>query len=203
MHDQGDNTVPKTGRPSHSDPEWELVTRIGAGDRAAFEQLYKQYFQYLYRFILQTTRRHELVEDVINEVMLAVWQQAAAAQPWSRTSTWILGIAHHKALQALTRSGIRAEGAHEPSDDPSDDPRAAFEANDLFAQALRRLAPEQRAVMELVYYHELHYDEIAQVLGVPANTVKTRVFHARRKLREHWPALNGHLDLQGKRYADE
>ena len=175
--------------------EWALIARIGQGDHAAFSELYKAYFQYLFRFIFKTTRRLDLVEDVINEVMMAVWQQAAQAVPRSRASTWILGIAHYKALQSAAKAGV-VRSVNEDIDAPENEvqgaPDSSLEANQLFARALKHLPPEQCAVLELVYHHELHYSEIAVILAVPENTVKTRVFHARRKLRELWPSLIGH-----------
>jgi RNA polymerase sigma factor (sigma-70 family) len=196
MIERPDHTEPQAHRESEDARDWALIAKIGEGDRTAFERLYKRYFQYLFRFIYQLTRRFDMVEDVINEVMLVVWQKASTTIPLARASTWILGIAHHKALQAMTKSGVvygsdeNHRGVENHDEGTAHD---VLEADDLFARALRHLAPEHRAVLELVYHHELHYNEIALILGVPENTVKTRVFHARRKLREHWPTLVGTL----------
>lgn len=183
-------------RDERDSREWSLIAQAGTGDAAAFGVLYKLYFEQLYRFVFKMTRRLDLIEDIINEVMLAVWQQAADVVPRSRASTWIFGIAHYKVLQGLTKAG-RVMPA--PDEDSTPNPATvssseqALESDQLFVRALEHLSPEQRAVMELVYYQELHYDEIAEILDIPANTVKTRVFHARRKLREVWPALAGRL----------
>lgn len=187
--------TPLSSAGAAADRDWALVRRIGQGDRAAFETLYRQYFQYLFRFIYQITRRVDLIEDVINEVMLVVWQKASVTEPLAKASTWILSIAHHKALQAVHKAGVVTGSGDGESFEQHDDelPAATAEADQLFARAMRHLPPEQRAVLELVYYHELHYHEIARVLDIPENTVKTRVFHARRKLREHWPTLVGRL----------
>lgn len=187
--------------PPFADPraadarDWALIARTGQGDRGAFETLYKAYFRYLFRFVYQVTRRLDLVEDVINEVMLVVWQKAATVTPLARASTWILGIAHHKALQAAAKAGVVLGAGADPAWEDVDetDIQGAQEADRLFAQAMRHLSPDQRAVLELVYHHELNYPEIAEILGVPENTVKTRVFHARRRLRGLWPALSGRL----------
>lgn len=176
--------------------EWALIAGIGRGDAAAFATLYKLYFEQLYRFIFKMTRRLDLIEDVINEVMLAVWQQAAGVVPRSRASTWIFGIAHYKVLQALAKAGrVMPAPDEDSSPNPAStaSPEQSLENEQLFVRALEHLSPEQRSVLELVYYQELHYDEIAVMLDIPANTVKTRVFHARRKLREVWPALAGRL----------
>jgi RNA polymerase sigma factor (sigma-70 family) len=184
------------GDQGQSDNDWNLIRRVGLGDQAALEQLYKQYYGGLYRFILQITRRVDYVEEVINDVMFVVWEKAAGVVPLSKASTWILGIAHNKALQALRRnrspSGVALDEddhtEHRPDKDVS---FGELETKEVLFALMRRLSPEQRAVLELVYYHGLHYAEIAQVIDCPENTVKTRVFHARRKLREIWPDLTG------------
>jgi len=179
-----------------SDGDWTLIHRIGSGEQAALEQLYQQYYSTLYRFILQITRRVDCVEEVINDVMFVVWEKAAEVVPLSKASTWILGIAHNKSLQALRR-GKRADGlALDPESgaDQGHGPDVGFgqvETEEVLFALMRVLSPEQRAVLELVYYHGLHYSEIARVIDCSENTVKTRVFHARKKLRRIWPELTG------------
>jgi|LNFM01.1.fsa_nt_gb RNA polymerase sigma factor (sigma-70 family) len=173
--------------------DWALIRAIGGGDQQALAALYRRHFDYLYRFVLRVTRRTEVVEEVINEVMLVVWQQASKAEPRALASTWILSIAHRKALKTLSRKGLAEDGLDD--DDPRFGVDAAglqgVDADDLLLKALAVLTPEQRAVMEMVYEQGLHYSVIAEILGCPENTVKTRVFHARRKLRAAWPALTG------------
>ena len=173
------------------DGDWQLLERIGRGDAPAFEIFYKRYRRYLERFIYQVTRRQELVDDVISEVMLAVWQQAARTERLALASTWLLGIANFKSLQALRKLGIT--GGDGLGDEGGDDNlgQRELEQDNLLHVALRHLSPEQRAAMELVYFHGLHYQDIAKVMGCPENTVKTRIFHARRRLRDVWPQLSG------------
>lgn len=195
LHDPDTRQTPPADGPTahRTDAEdWALIRRIGAGDRDAFAALYARYYDTVYRFAFQTTRRLDLVEDVIHEVMLVVWRKAAETVPLARASTWILGIAYRKAL------GLA--GRNPPAMACLDDELAGtdgglqyrrIEAEQCFLHAMRELAPEQRAVLELVYHHGLNYREIADVLAVPENTVKTRVFHARRRLRGLWPELSG------------
>ncbi|MCC6709331.1 MAG: sigma-70 family RNA polymerase sigma factor [Gammaproteobacteria bacterium] len=175
------------------DGDWQLIERIGRGDAPAFEVFYKRYRRYLERFVYQVTRRQELVDDVINEVMLAVWQQAARTERLALASTWLLGIANFKSLQAMRKLGI-TRGSDGSMDEGSGDDSLAqreLEQDNLLNVALRHLSPEQRAAMELVYFHGLHYQDIAKVMDCPENTVKTRIFHARKRLREVWPQLSG------------
>lgn len=190
-----------------SDADWALIRRIGGGDQTALERLYKQYYSYLYRFVFQITRRTDCVEEVINEVMFVVWEKAAIVVPGSKASTWILGIAHKKALQVMYRG--RSAGSvpldEEHHADLAKDDQTTLrelETEELLFKALKFLAPEQRAVMELVYFQGLHYSEIAAVIECPENTVKTRVFHARKKLRALWPELTGNRALDASDLHD-
>lgn len=129
----------------------------------------------------------------ISEVMLAVWQQAARTQRLALASTWLLGIANFKSLQALRKLGITSGRETPPEELAGDEAQAqrVFEQDNLLHVALRQLSPEQRGALELVYFHGLHYRDIARVMDCPENTVKTRIFHARKRLREIWPQLTG------------
>ncbi len=174
----------------------QLLSRIGSRDFPAFEQLYKRYYEYLYRFIYRTIRRADLVEEVINDTMMVVWNKAATLELTVRPSTWILAVAYKKSLKAL--SGVRGYRDDVPLADvpehwicDSADHCSEVETANWVETAFDLLSAEQRAVMELVYYHGLHYTEIAAAVGCPENTVKTRIFHARKKLKAAMPALGG------------
>lgn len=174
--------------------DWALIRRIGSGEEAALVELHRRYYGFLYRFVHRVTRRPECCEEVINDVLYIVWQKAAETEPLSRASTWILGIAYKRALKAVER-----ERRHDGGIDDCDavesiaiaDIADQISADSLAHKALALLSPEQRAVMEMVYYHGLHYQEIALALQCPENTVKTRMFHARKRLRSLWPQLSG------------
>lgn len=179
-----------------SDPAWELVARIGRGDQAALATLYRQVHGRLGRFVMRVIHDEMAVDDVINETMMVVWQKAADATPRSRVSTWIFGIAYRKALKAAAKAR-RGGGAVSITEEMTDSVGEldgcyeGLESDQLAAAAMQVLPKEQRAVMELVYHEGLNYSDIAAVLECPENTVKTRVFHARRKLRLLWPSLSG------------
>src|SRR5262249_36316279 len=133
-------------------------------------------------------------EEVVDDVMLVVWQSAARYNQASRVSTWIFGIAHHKALKARARLASRP-AAQPLSDDEAaggEDPEDGTmrgEIDRLLARGLATLSPEQRAVVELTFYHGRSYQEIAEITRAPVNTVKTRMFHARRRLAPVLAAL--------------
>ena len=193
------------GDQDQSADDWNLIRLVGTGDQAALERLYKQYYSGLYRFILQIIRRIDCVEEVINDVMLVVWEKSPDVVPLSKASTWILGIAHNKALQALRRGRSAGGVAHDEESNVEQDADLdvsirEMETEEMLFAMMRALSPEQRAVMELVYYHGLHYTEIARVIDCPESTVKTRVFHARRKLRGIWPGLTGTRALDANEF---
>ena len=179
--------------PEADDADWELIRRVGEGDRRAFERLYKHYYRYLFRFVYRVTHRLDLVEEIINEVMFVVWQKAGTVEVKSRASTWIIGIAYKKSLKSLhhyyaTASDVSFDEIEHglPDDDTL---MTQLEVENLAMVAFSALPPDQRAVMELTYYQEMHYSEIAEVMKCPENTVKTRMFHARKKLKTLLPAL--------------
>jgi RNA polymerase sigma factor (sigma-70 family) len=180
--------------------ELSLLHRIAQKDRGAFEELYTIYYRRLFSYLFKLTRRAELVEEVLNDVMLVIWKKAASFDGRSRPSTWIFGIAYHKAMKALAKgrpaeqaSGSRDErerDALEPVD--REEPESLLARRELattLGRALLAISAEQRAVVELTYYYGLSYQEIADIVGCPVNTVKTRMFHARRRLRDLLPEM--------------
>jgi RNA polymerase sigma-70 factor (ECF subfamily) len=186
-------------RDPAADGDAALFGRVAAGDQEAFEALYHRYHRRLFGYLLRVLRRPALVEEVLDDVMLAVWQGAHRFDGRSRVSTWILGIAHHKALKALERARREAdrEGG-EPSESAPDAPalhrgpeRAALrgELRRKLRSAMEALSPVQRSVVELTFFYGYSYPEIAEIVGCPVGTVKTRMFHARRLLKERLPEL--------------
>ncbi len=168
----------------------DLLRTAAGGDVEAFRTLFDRYYALVYRFVLRIVRRPELAEEAANDSFLEVWRGAGRFRGESKVSTWIYGIARHKALRALRVMGdslhVDLEAAEEEAD-PAQNPHSAAEAwqrRDLVRKALAKLTMEHRAVVELAFYHGLAYSEIAGVLGCPENTVKTRMFHAKRRLAQ-------------------
>lgn len=168
--------------------EARLLSRIAAGDKLAFEGLYRTYFPRLQRFLRRLSRSPELIEEVINDTMLVVWQKAASFDGSCKVSTWVFAIAYRKALKGLKLSDEPVESdAGEYIDEAGRQPEEELGRRQLqqsVAQALELLPMAQRIVAVLAYYHEMGYSDIADVLDCPLNTVKTRMFHARQKLKE-------------------
>jgi RNA polymerase sigma-70 factor, ECF subfamily len=168
-----------------------LIRNVANGDRNAFRELYDLYQRRLFAYLLKLIEERATVEEVFNDVMFEVWRQAGSFRGDAKVATWIFGIAHHKAMNARRRT----EGQHaivdlsEADQVKSAGPNAQelaeqSDAGKLVRPALGRLSEEHRTVIELTFYHGFSYAEIASIVNCPVNTVKTRMFHARRQLRE-------------------
>lgn len=173
--------------------EQALVQRIGARDRHALEELYVLYHRRLARFLTRFIREYELAQEIINDTLFIVWQRAEQFRGDSRVSTWIMGIAYRRALKALRHASARLPAAPrgERAEAAAFDDLARTEQQELFERALAALPLEQRLVLELTYYLGHSGEEVAAILECPLSTVKTRMFYARRKLRDLLPALGG------------
>lgn len=177
---------------SNQEGDQELLVQIAAGDRKALEELYLSYHRRLARFLSRFTQRYENVEEIINDTFLAVWQSAPLFRNASQVSTWIFGIAYRTALKSLRRQKRHA-GSLSLAESPeqSIDPGAETELQDWVTRGLSRLSHEQRLTLELAYHMGHSLEEIAAITDTPVGTVKARMFHARQKMREHLPTLDG------------
>ena len=199
MTNEERETCPASRELSSDESDLLLLDRIAAGDRAAFRELHAAYYQRLLRFILRVTRQLELAQEGVNDVMLVVWWNSHSFGRRSKVSTWIMGIAYRKALKLLDGSRRWSDrfkaGVFDDVEDfyVATDPAENRDLRDLLDQGLKRLSPEQRAVVELTYFAGCSYQEISAIAGCPVNTVKTRMFNARVRLRALLPALDGQL----------
>ena len=182
----------------HDDAEdRRLVACVCAHELPAFEALYRRYHPRLCRFLHRMLRPEHLVEEVLNDTLFVVWNQAERFNGTSKVSTWIFAIAYRKALKALSRHDDPMPDAAEddqPAADASERPEARMslaQARLAIDTALRGLSVDQRAAVELTYFHGFSYPEIAAIVDCPTDTVKTRMFHARKRLRT---AFGGQLD---------
>ena len=180
-------------RPAQTD-ERELLARISRGDLQAFERLYRLYQPRLARFLTTLLKRPQLIEEVLDDTMMVVWQSAGNFRGSSKPSTWVFAIAYRKAAKARARWP-------DPVEEPEFDNRVSEDAlpdEELHQERLRtallkamdQLSADHRAVVDLTYFHGLGYREIADIVGCPVDTVKTRMFHARRRLKQ---AMSGSL----------
>ena len=179
--------VADTAQDASSDAT--LVNRIAAGDKLAMQALFARHRTLVYRWLLRFVGNETNAEDLLSEVFLDVWRQAGRFEGRSSVSTWLISIARFKALSARRRrtEAELDEKIETTVADAADDPEAALQEKnrgELLRRALTKLSPEHREIIDLVYYHEKSIDECAHILGIPAATVKTRMFYARKKLAE-------------------
>jgi RNA polymerase sigma-70 factor (ECF subfamily) len=176
-----------------------LLGAIAAGDQRAMQVLYARHHVRVYRFVLRLTQDRSLAEDVVSEVFLDVWRRAGGFKGKSQVSTWMLAIARYKALSALRAHSDAQLDEHAAVSviDPADDAETTMSKRDRSAivqQCLSQLSALHREVLDLVYYHEKSVDEVAEIVGAPVNTVKTRMFYARKRMQTLLEAasLNAH-----------
>lgn len=157
----------------------KLIERIANADKAAVQALFARYHVKIYRFIVRMVGSEAVAEELANEVFLDVWRQAGRFESRTAVSTWLMAIAHNKAISHL----------HQKKNTAPDDKAIAWgkdktDRGAAIREAIDSLSPNHRAVIDLAYYHELSVRELAKVLDIPTKTVKTRMFHARRNLAE-------------------
>jgi RNA polymerase sigma-70 factor (ECF subfamily) len=170
-------------------PDHELLAAVAAGDTCAFERLYERFERRAFQYALSIVRDRSVAEEILVDTMTSVWDGASRFGGRSQVSTWILGIARHKALDALGR-GPKVEAVPlEESEELPDDRESAAELLDRHGaatrmrEALATLSQDHREILRLAFFEELHYEEIARLLDIPVNTVKTRVYYAKQQLK--------------------
>jgi RNA polymerase sigma-70 factor, ECF subfamily len=167
-----------------------LIARLAAGDKLAMQVLFVRHRASVYRWLLRFVDNEAVAEDLLSDVFLDVWQQAGRFEGRATVSTWLLSIARFKALSARRRHRTDApfdETIEATVVDSSDDPELTLQKKNrdqLLRHALTNLSADHREIIDLVYYHEKSVEECGLILGIPAATVKTRMFYARKKLAE-------------------
>lgn len=184
---QGNSGTPGlNSRSAAEDRDHKALLEASAnGSRQAFSRLYDLLYPSLVRFIYRYTVSTMMIEEILNDTMLVVWQKSGSFRGDSRVITWILGIASRHALKALRRErnwrGLAARGCV-PAPRAEDVERLA--TLEALEWAMAQLSTDQRLAIEMAYFHGLSCEEMAQVLDCPVNTAKTRLYYGRRKLRE-------------------
>lgn len=173
--------------PSTEQSEQRLVAGMARGEISALERLYSLYRGRIGRFVSRMGCPEDEHDAICNEVMLVAWDKAASYNPSaSRVSTWLFGIARFKGLKLLEQSYRRDRPTGQDFDiiESPEQTEQQLSRTQWLEIAMAALPVEQRQVVELTFFEGLSYREIAQLAGCPENTVKTRMFHARRKLRQ-------------------
>ena len=171
-----------------SEAESVQLQRMAGGDRDAFTAFYRRVERPLFGYLMKLVRERELAEDLLNETMMEVWRQAGRFEGRSAVNTWVFSIAHHRAVSRFRKrreSMLDDDHAATLADDaPMPDQRAqASGMSRLLARLMQQLTFEHREILHLAYYQEFSVQEIADALDLPPNTVKTRMFYARQRLK--------------------
>src|SRR5262245_19742708 len=177
------------GEAGEASSDEVLVKRIARGDKLAMQALFARHRTSIYRWLVRFINDTTLAEDLLSDVFLDVWRHAGRFEGRSSVSTWLISIARFKALSARRRwtDAQLDETIEATVVDTANDPEVALQEKDrgeLLRQTLSRLSLEHREIIDLAYYHEKSVDECAEILGIPAGTVKTRMFYARKQLAE-------------------
>ncbi len=176
------------------DDEHALLEAVALGDKVAFERLYLAYHRRLNRLLMRFFDRYGLIEEIINDTMLVVWQKAHTFEQRSKVSTWIMGIAYRRAMKTFKRMDrihereqeageLECERRQEKEQYNRDD------QNQWLRQGMESLNYNQRMSVELAYFGGHSCEEIADIMSAPVGTVKTRLHEARKKLRSTLPPL--------------
>ena len=171
-----------------NDHEWDLLKRIAEQDRSAFSELYELYHTRLFKFVYRLTHSHAMSDELVNDIMLLVWRKAGSFRGGSKVSTWIFGIAYRQSLRRLSRDKSKLFEPIDTAELVADDGDGG-DIENWVRQGLNALPAAQRITAVLVFYLGLTYEEVSEVTGSPVGTVKTRMFHARQKLRDILPAI--------------
>ncbi len=163
--------------------ELVLLRQIAAFDRDSLTKLYLRYHGRLFKFVFRLTGSHTIADELVNDVMLVVWKKASSFRGESKVSTWIFGIAYRLTMRRLSRRQVRLARQTDWAGSAIDD-GADLEVEDWVQNGLQALPAAQQLTMVLVFYVGLSYEEVATVTECPVNTVKTRMFHARKKMRD-------------------
>jgi RNA polymerase sigma-70 factor (ECF subfamily) len=170
------------------DPDIVLVRAIAQGDARAMEELYTRHGPGILAYLASRLGNRHWAEEVLQEVMLAVWQSADGFRGDSRVLTWLMTITRNRAINASKRDKSQFD---QPLDDETgtipvqNEPIIEHNTGlDELRTALSKLPDEQRETLELVFIHGLSNQETAAVLGIPTGTVKSRLFRAKARLRD-------------------
>ena len=182
----------RTVEVSDDASEQTLLRAVAARDEIAFERIYKRYYHRVLQFVGRMLRDRRIAEEVVDDTMMAVWKGAGNFEGRSNVSTWILGIAYRRTMKTLDSNKRHSYFDHDSDriDHSADEtyesnPEAAVSAADLrdhVAHAIESLNERHRTVM-LLTLMGYNYDQISRIVDCPSNTVKTRMFYARKALK--------------------
>jgi RNA polymerase sigma-70 factor, ECF subfamily len=166
-----------------------LLALASRADENALVELYDRYGRVAYGLALRIVRDRALAEDAVQEAFLAVWRSAGAfLAEQGKPSTWILTLVHRRAVDLVRREERRRadplDDFEPPTAEATDEEAWLRAQRQVVQEALRKLPSEQREAIELAYYGGFTQSELAEKLGLPLGTIKSRMFAGLKRLRE-------------------
>jgi RNA polymerase sigma-70 factor, ECF subfamily len=177
------NVMPINSRP---DPDIELIHSMAAGDTTALDTLYARHGRAILSYLRAYLNNPQVAEEVLQDVMLAVWENAGRFRGESKVRTWILVIARNRALNTRRKLMPTIVPLDENMDVHETGPLEKIELKSqqqMMRQAINRLPEQHKEILVLVFYHQLSNLEVAEVLGINPGTVKSRLHRAKEALR--------------------
>jgi RNA polymerase sigma-70 factor (ECF subfamily) len=174
---------------AHAPTDVALLQRIAGHDQSALRMLLARHNVRVFRFAMSLTKNQSLAEEIVSDVFFEVWRRADSFKGRSQVLTWLLAIARNKAMSSLRRTTHERleDEFSEAIEDTAVDPETAMErqqAGTILADCLVKLPAIHREIIDLVYYHQMSVGEVAEILNIPINTAKTRMFYARKRIAE-------------------
>jgi RNA polymerase sigma-70 factor, ECF subfamily len=166
------------------------LAAIARGDQQAMIRFYKSFESRVYAFAMRRLSNAEEADAVVVETMYEVWKVAGKFQGASRVETWLLGIAKYKSLDKLRARDTDSDDIDDHADSLADDAPGveqlvyAKERAHTLSDCIDELPKDQSEALHLVYFEGASVEEVAEVQAIPGGTVKTRLFHARKKLKD-------------------
>ncbi|MEL7024148.1 MAG: RNA polymerase sigma factor [Pseudomonadota bacterium] len=179
--------VPQRSRENEDLIDQALLRRVSEErDSHALQTLYERFAPRVIGFLRRLTNDSGLIEEVYNDVMMTVWEKAHQYRSESKASSWVFSIAYRRCLRLVKKQNFRSGVLRmlgQETNEPTSRGNAEVDESDLIEAALQRLSAPHRLVVELTYFRDFSTQEVADIVDCPANTVKTRLFHARKQIR--------------------
>jgi RNA polymerase sigma-70 factor (ECF subfamily) len=170
-------------RRDDNDPFLSLFKLTMAEDSSAFEALYTQTSHQLKVYLYRLVNDRSIIEDVLVETYTQVWKSSSNFSGKSKVITWIIGIARNVAFREMGKRRFHDDISDHPELESSHPDLDVGNRKEVLHRALENLSAKHREILDLAFYHELPYLDIAQLLSIPESTVKSRVFYAKAALK--------------------
>ncbi len=169
-----------------------LVLKVKAGDPQAFDRLFQETVERTVRLVRSLTRQHHLIDDLIQEIYLIVWQKLSWLNDPKSFQCWLNRVTVHRTYRLMEQDRKKSSAAsfeetqREPESPPDADPGERLPLLLDLQSAFTKISKEEQALLVLREVHSFSYEELAETLAVPLGTVRSRLHFTRKKLLRHF-----------------